>query len=192
MSREYSEEEANRHNALTEKAWAIANKYILLLGQEPVKLGFFKRRQLNKAVRCFEEAITIAPENYSSYWAVGKIYQAMEKHSLSLKWFEEAWKRERENADVSRETSLAAMDCQEFPKALFYAGEALSARPKDPGLLCNYALCLMFLSRDHEALDAVAESINLDSNDEITKFVQEVIQAVVAGKRARPLSMKEI
>jgi len=66
MNREYTQAEADQHNALTEKGWAILNDYILLLERDRVKVGFFAKRRLQKAIALFHDALRIAPDNYSS------------------------------------------------------------------------------------------------------------------------------
>jgi tetratricopeptide (TPR) repeat protein len=191
-NRQYSQAEADRHNTLTKKGWAILNDHILLLGREQVRIGYFAKRRLKKAIGCFHQALRIAPEKYASRWALGKIYQVLGDHELSLKWFEDAWAVEKGNADVCREASLAAMDCGDFSKALDFSNKAISLKPEDAGLHCNRALALMFLNRDAEAIEAVANSLKLNPDDEIALNVRAIVHSVANGGRPRPKSMKEL
>ena len=192
MNREHTQVEADQHNALSEKGWAILNYYILRQGRDRVGIGFFAKRRLNKAIALFHDALRIAPDNYSSKWALGKIYQALGDHRSSLKWFEEAWALENGNADVCREASLAAMECSEFSKALDFSDKAVALRPDDAGLLCNRALALMFLNRDAEAIEAVASSLQLSPEDQVTLNVRTIVHSVAEGGRPRPRSMKDL
>ena len=192
MNREYTRAEARQHNALTEKGWAILNDYILLLDRDQVKPGFLAKRRLRKAVALFQDALRIAPDNYSSKWALGKIFQVLGEHRQSLNRFEEAWALEQGNADVCREASLAAMDCGEFLKALDFGDKALALKPEDAGLHCNRALALIFLSRDIEAIAAVDSSLQLDPQDQITLNVEAIVHSVADGTRPRPKSMRDI
>ena len=192
MNREHTQAEADQHNALTEKGWAILNDYILLLERDQVRVGFFAKRRLQKAVALFNDALRIAPNNYSSKWALGKIHQVLGDHPESLKWFEEACSLEQGNADLCREASLAAMDCADFTKAIDFSDKALALKPDDAGLHCNRALALMFLNRDADAIATVASSLQLNPQDEITLSVRAIVHAVADGSRPRPRTMKDL
>lgn len=192
MFREYTQAETNQHNALTEKGWAILNDYILLPGRENIRIGFFAKRRLKKAIALFHDALRINPENYSSKWALGKIHQVLGEHGCSLKWFEEAMSLEKSNADVYREASLAAMDCGEFSKALKFSDKAIALKPDDAGLHCNKALALMFLNRDADAIEAVVSSLQLNAKDQIVLNVRVIVHSVADGSRPRPRTMKDL
>lgn len=78
MTREFTQAEADRHNALTAKGWALIEGRLVLHGQEPsARPGWYSRWQLRRAIRCFEQALAINPEGWSSMWALGKIYQRL-------------------------------------------------------------------------------------------------------------------
>jgi len=192
MNRELTHDEADYHNAIIEKGWAILNDYILLLDRDQVRVGFFTKRRLKKAIALFHEALNIAPDNYSSKWALGKIYQVLGDHQCSLIWFEKAWDLGKGNADVCRESSLAAINCGEFVKALDFCDKALEINSNDAGLYCNKALALMFLKRDAEAIEAVASSLKLNPDDRITLNVRAIVHSVADGNRPRPKTMKDI
>lgn len=187
-----TKDRADQHNALTAKAWAILYDHILLLGRENIRIGFFAKRRLKKAVALFQDALRITPENYSSKWALGKIHQILGDHRSSLKWFEEAYSLEKGNADLCREAGIAAMHCGNFSKALEFSDRAIALDPDDAGLHCNKALALMFLNRDADAIDAVVSSLRLDPNDQITLSVRAIVHSVADGSRPRPNTMIEI
>lgn len=184
--------EADRHHALTEKGWAILNDYILLLGRRQGKIGFFAKRRLKRAMAFFQDALSIAPENYSSKWALGKIHQVLGDHRYSLKWFEEAWSLEKGNADVCREAGLAALFCGEFLKSLEFTDRAIALKPDDAGLYGNRALALMFLNRDADAIEAVVRSLQLDPGDQTVLNVRAIVHSVADGIRPRPGTMKDL
>lgn len=191
MEKEYVRTEEVRHNALLKKGWGILNKYVLLLGRDNNKIGFWEKYHLKKAIRIYHEALNIVPDNYSSKWALGKIYQVLGNHDSSLKWFENAWMLEKENADICREASLAALNLGDFQKALEFCDKAIRLQPDDAGLYCNKALVMMFLKQDAEAMDAVAYSLKLRPADQITLNVRKVLYSVLDGNRSRPESMKD-
>ncbi|MCB2149350.1 MAG: hypothetical protein KQI81_22915 [Deltaproteobacteria bacterium] len=192
MKKEYVRTEVDLHNALIKKGWSILNDYVLLSGRDYKKVGFFGKRHLKKAIKLYHAALNIVPDNYSSKWALGKIYQVLGNHNSSLKWFEEAWILENKNADICREASLAAMNCGDFLKALKFCDKAIELQPDDAGLYCNKALVMMFLNKDAEAIEAVAYSLKLRPNDQITLNLRKILYSMVDGNRTRPKSMKEI
>ena len=192
MNREYTQVEADQHNALTEKGWAILNDHILLLERDQVRIGFFAKRRLKKAIVLFQDALHIDPDNFSSRWALGKIYQVLNDHRSSLKWFEAARALENGNADVCREACLAAMECGEFSKALDFSDQAIALSPDDASLYCNKALALMFLHRDADAIEAVVSSLLRKPQDKITRNVRAIVHSVADGSRPRPETMKEL
>lgn len=192
MNREYTQAEADQHNALTKEGWAILSDYILLLKRNQVRIGFFAKRRLKKAIGLFHDALRIDPENWSSKWALGKIYQVLGDYRRSLWWFEKSFALQNGNADVCREASLAAMDCGEFSKALYFADKALALKPEDAGLHCNRALALMFLNRDADAIEAVASSLQLNPHDEITLNVRAIVHSVADGTRLRPKTTNDL
>ena len=192
MSDEVTQAEADQHNVLTDKGWAILNDYILLAEGGQARVGFLGKRRLKKAIAFFEEALGVAPDTFSSKWALGKIYQALGDSAEALRWFEGALWLEQTNADVWREASLAAMDCEQFDRALTFSDNAITLEPADAGLHCNRALALMFLDRDAEATGAVTRSLQINSTDSITLNVQSIVNAVADGSRPRPRSMKEL
>lgn len=192
MNKKLTQAEADQHNILYKQGWEILNDNILLADRGQVKIGIFTKQRLKKAIRLFHEALAIAPDNYSSKWALGKIYQALGNHTESLKWFEAACLLEQGNPDVYREAHLAAMDCAEFTKALDYVDKAVALQPDDAGLHCNRALALMFLKRDGEAIEAVVSSLQLDPQDTLTLNVRALIHAVVDGARPRPETMTDL
>jgi len=192
MNREYAQADFDYHNALYKKGWAILNDYILLLKRDQVRIGFFAKRRLKKAISFFHDSLNIVPDNYTSKWALGKIYQVLGDHQCSLKWFEEAWSLENENPDACREASLAAMDCGEFSKALDFCDKAIELNPNDAGLYSNRALALIFLNRDAEAIEDVASSLRLNPEDQITLYVREIVHSVADGSRLRPKIGKDL
>src|SRR5262245_33778103 len=73
VAREFTQAEADRHNALTAKGWALTKGRLVLHGEEPSgRPGWYTRWQLHRAARCFERALAINPEGWSSMWALGK------------------------------------------------------------------------------------------------------------------------
>ena len=88
MAREFTRAEADRHNALTAIGWALTEGRLVIQGEEPSgRPGWYTRWQLLRAARCFERALAINPEGWSSMWALGKIYQRFGDQEAAFGWF---------------------------------------------------------------------------------------------------------
>lgn len=190
--REFTQAEASRHNALTAKGWALIKGRIVLHGAEPsVRPSWYAQWQLGRAIRCFERALAINSEGWSSMWALGKIYQRLGHQEIALHWFTSAHALKPDQADVAREAGLAALDLGRTPEALALCRAAAKSRPDDPGLICNLALAYCLAGDDAEAVRCVAEAAQRDPSDPVTSTAQHFIGEVAAGKRARPQSLQE-
>jgi tetratricopeptide (TPR) repeat protein len=191
MTDELTHMEAELHNEYYTKALTLAEKYIYIGG--PLnQIGFFAKRRLKKAITLFRRALEIPPDNYASHWCLGKTHQVLGEHSNALECFEAALTFEQNNADVYREASIEAQDCNDFEKALNYCDQALALRPDDAGLHCNRALAMLLLQRDTETMEAIEASLTLAPKDQITLHVKSLANSIIIGTRPRPNTMKDL
>lgn len=189
---EFTREQADRHNALTEKGWALTTDRIVLHGAEPSsRPGWYDQWQLRRAVRCFKRALAINPEGWSSMWALGKIHQRLGDQAQALRWFAQAHALKPDEPDVSREAGIAALDLGRVADALAFCRTAVASRPEDPGLVCNLALAYCLAGDDAEALRCVTEAAERDPADMVTATVQQFIRDVASGVRPRPRTLQE-
>lgn len=192
LVREFTQSEADRHNALTEKGWALTEGRLVFHGEEPVgRPGWYTRWQLRRAVRCFERALDINPEGWSSMWALGKIHQRLGEQEIAFGWFAKAHGLMPNHPDVAREAGIAALDLGHAEAALALCRAAVTSSPDDPGLVCNLALAHCLAGDDAEAVRCVTEAAERDPADTVTANVQQFIGEVASGKRARPRSLEE-
>jgi len=187
MQREFTEIEAARHNSLTERAWKLARNHMIVEGDESRRRpGWFVRRKLNEAMRCFERALDINSEGWSSMWALGKIQQRLGNHQASLSWFVRAHKINPTHPDVAREAGLAALDCGEAALAVKFCSCAVDDKPHDAGLVANLALAYMLNGDDKHAIECAERAARTAAGDEISSTVLEFVRDVADGRRSRP------
>ena len=193
MSDDISPADAARHDELVDEAWALEKGQTFLHGSGPSgKPGMFARRRLQKAIKCFQEALEINPEGWESMWALGKIYQRFGKEAETLFWFKKAIALAPDQPDVARETGLAAFAVGDTELGFKCCQIALDARPDDPGLMANMALAHL-LGGDLATADGwVSKSLELAPDDRISEFLSGVIREVVEGTRPRPASVHEV
>jgi Flp pilus assembly protein TadD len=187
MEREFTEKEAARHNSLTEEGWNLTKGRLYLHGEGIVgHPGWWTRRKLRKAVRCFQQALEINTDGWSSMWALGKIYQRLGEHEMSLHWFSQAQKVNPAQPDVAREAGLAALDCGDSSLAVQLCRSAVDNNPNDIGLISNLALAYMLHGNDPDAVACASRAVSLDSADEVSRNVLKCVQDVLDGRKTRP------
>ncbi len=193
MKQDFTQEEAERHDALYEEGWALIEGEILIEGSCPVgKPGWFARRKLHRAISCFEQALKINAAGWQAMWALGKIYQRLGEQEQALEWFGRAHALNQDQPDVAREAGLAALDLGKGKAAVRYCAEAIAANPDDAGLISNLALGHLICGDLSAAQRSAEEAVARAPGDKITKEVLSLIRQVANGRRPRPRTMREI
>ena len=192
MTREFTEAEAERHNELIERGWALLEGQIALDedGAE-ADAGELDRGKLKEAAGCFRQALDVDSEGWSSMWALGKIHQQLEEHRASLEWFTRAHEINPTYPDVAREAGLAAMECGEPLLAIPFCSAAVEIDAADPGLMANLALAHMLAGDDPAALEHACNAALGDPDDPVSEAVLELVQEIAQGKRPRPKTLRE-
>ncbi len=193
MSNDISPADVARHNELVDEAWALEKGQTFLHGSGPSgKPGIFARRRLQKAIKCFQEALEINPEGWESMWALGKIYQRFGKEAETLFWFKKAIALAPDQPDVARETGLAAFAVGDMELGFKCTQAALDARPDDPGLIANLAFAHLLHGDLTEAQSLVRKALQLAPDDTISQYLARVIRGVVEGTQPRPTSIHDV
>lgn len=187
MQREFTEVEAASHNTLTERGWKLIKGQLILSDNEPEgRPGWFACRKLKQAAQCFEQALRINPEGWSSMWALGKIHQRLGDYEASLQWFARAHDINPTHPDVAREAGLAALDCGNAGLAVRFCSAAADNDPGNAGLVANLALAHTLSGDDTNAIECAERALRVTPDDEISRTVLEFVRAVADGRRARP------
>jgi tetratricopeptide (TPR) repeat protein len=193
MAREFTQAEADRHNALTAKGWALTEGRLVLHDQDPSgRPAWYARWQLRRAIRCFERALAINPEGWSSMWALGKIYQRLGEQVTAFDWFARAHAIKPDQPDVAREAGIAALDIGRVEEALAMCRAAVASNPDDPGLVCNLALAHCLAGQDAEAVRCAADAAGRDPDDGISATVLGFVRDVASGTQQRPKRLSEV
>jgi tetratricopeptide (TPR) repeat protein len=159
---------------------------VILDGYRPNGIGFFKKLKAKKAIKYFEEALSIAPENFQCLFFLGKIYQRTSEYGKSLACFEMAMEYEKENHFIPLEASLVAMNLNLIEKAIEYSNEGLKRKPNDIALLGNQAMNLLIAGLDNDAKATIEKALEINASDEVNKNVNNIIVSVINGKSVRP------
>ncbi|MDH3591212.1 MAG: tetratricopeptide repeat protein [Planctomycetota bacterium] len=191
MEREFTRAEADRHNALTERGWALTDGLLFIhAGDARGQPGWAARRKLQKAIGYFEQALAINPGGWSSMWALGKIYQRLGETATSLGWFTQAHQLNPDQPDVAREAGLAALDGGEAELAVYFCTAAVDAKPEDAGLVANLALAHMLAGDDAASIRCARSAVQRDPDDSVSNTVLALVQGVAEGTRERPKTLR--
>lgn len=188
-------EQADRHDRVYREGWALIEGQLLLDGagaRAHAKLGWSARRRLRRAATCFHKALELAPTNWSTMWALGKIHQRLGDMQTALAWFARAHATNPNQADVAREAGICATQLGVAADAVLYSRAAIAAAPEDAGLVANLALALLIDGQVGEARHAAGEACSRAPQDSASRRVLELVEEVAAGRRPMPTSGRDL
>ena len=189
MAEELTPEMSQRHNLVYRQGWALIRGEIAIAGSgvgSKTRLGWFGRRRLRQAIKCFEAALQIAPSNWSALWALGKIYQRLGDFKEALAYFARAHQMKPDQPDVAREAGICATHLGDGPSAVRYCESAIACAPNDAGLVANLALACLINGDLDRAQVLASEACAREPGDAVSKNVQRIVHEVAIGKRAQP------
>lgn len=181
-----------RHDELYEKALALAREAKVFELLPPAKAGWFANRRIAKAISLFDQALEIAPGNWSAQWMRAKCLQAQGNFEGSLDGFSQAWLLNPGNGDTAREAGISATEAGKLDVAIYYAQEALKLKPNDAGLRTNLAMAYLFAGNLDAATKEVTAAVTAEPNDSISRLVMLLVGEVAAGRMRRPARTGDI
>ncbi len=125
-------------------------------------------------------------------WALGKIYQLLGDPDMAFVWFAKANTERPNHPDLVRDAGRAAMEIGRAEEALALCRAAVAFGPDDPVLVRNLALAHCLAGEDMEAGRCEAQTVQLDRDDIDSAMVLDLVRDVVAGRRRRPRTLKEV
>lgn len=180
------DEQIEKFNSLYQQACDKMKGLIILDGYRPKGIGFFEKLRANKAIKYFNEALSIYSDHFQSLFFLGKLYQRLGDYEKALSYFDAALKLEQTNHNIPQEASLVAMHLNQVDKAIEFSTEALRRKPDDYMLLGNHSMNLLIAGLDNEAKEAIDKAILLNPEDDINQRIKNKIQAVISGQVKRP------
>jgi tetratricopeptide (TPR) repeat protein len=172
---------------LFDKAGAIVQDEILLHERQSMaRPGWFSRLRLRRALRLYGRVLELIPESWNSMWFVAKTHQRLGELERALEWMERAYQVNASRVDIAREASLMAMDLGRREAAVVYAHRATQIEKEDAGLFANLALAYLLANQLEHAREGIERSLELDSQDEISRTIQEMIEHFVREKKEPP------
>ncbi len=79
-----TEEQIVKFNSLYETGCKKMKGLVILEGYRPRGVGFFEKIRANKAIKSFEQGLSIYPAHFQSQFFLGKLYQRLGDYDKSL------------------------------------------------------------------------------------------------------------
>lgn len=182
-----TEKQTEERNRLFQEATNLIKDEIPLHERPDMpKPGFWARQKLKKASTLLEQVLQTSPNSWSSMWFLGKIQQRFEDKAAALSWFEKAYQVNPSQSDVAREASMCAMDIGNHEAAIAFAFRGVQIEPNNAGLHANLALSYLLAGQISNAQASIDRSLALDSNDGISKTIQNIVIHFAANGRKPP------
>lgn len=148
-------------------------------------------KSLTLAIEGFYKVIAENPTNWSSFWFIGKCYQALNDNEKAYTAFLEAHTLNRTDVNVLRELSIECLCTDRADDAVYYCQAAIEFAPDDYTLIANMATARFFQKRIDEAILLANKCLEKLPDDLPTKNLLGIIELVQNGTIEHPKNMKE-
>jgi tetratricopeptide (TPR) repeat protein len=172
-----------KHDEYYQKGFACIDPYVQLHGRPEKRPD---KDKIKEGLKYLDAVTKINPRNWAAFWLKGKAYQALKYPQSAYNEFKKAFDIEKENADVARELMIEALNLGKGEEGVEIGKYALSLKPNNTGLMANLGLAYLINGEIDNAEDIVKKAINLDTFDEISKQILDIILEVKSGKRPQP------
>lgn len=149
-------------------------------------LSFEAKTNVKDGIAHLRAAIEVRPgdrKNWSTFWLLGKAYEALGDFENSYGSFKTASEINPEHVDVVRELVASCLKTARTAEAVGAAKAARNLAPSDPGIVANLALALFTNGQLAEALSAGRQAIKLGPSDAITHSLIDRIERTIGRER---------
>ena len=89
IPQDLSPELLDEYNRCYEKGVKLLSKYVIIQGSRRRRIGLSDRNRIKEAIFNLSRCVEIQPNAWNAMWGLGKAYQALDSHDVSLRWFGE-------------------------------------------------------------------------------------------------------
>lgn len=187
-----TEQNNSSYKSAFDKGVALIKGSIQLDGQQLGALGFFERRRLNKALKHFEAASSLAPTNGAPMLFIAKIKQRFGDYDGSLEWLQKANAVEPGNLILAIETGATLGRLGKHREAATVLEVAAHHHPHEPRIQCNLGLSYLMAGDTEDALKTFQFLFQLEPDFPTNQKLLELANEIRLGKKPTPKNEAEI
>jgi tetratricopeptide (TPR) repeat protein len=180
----------DQHDSLYAAGAKLVWRHLQLANRDPKALSLAVKLELKDGIAKLKSAIEVRPDhrkNWSTFWLLGKAYEALGEFENSYQCFKSAFEINQKHVDVARELMASCLRTGRIAEAVHAAKIARDLAPLNPGVIANLALAFFKHGQLDEALSTGREALRLAPSDSITRSLVARIEQVHNG--ASPSSL---
>ncbi len=140
------------------------------------------RAKIAEAVGLLNGVTAASPNDWPSFWFIGKAHQALRDHPAAYAAFKQSLALRPPNPNVAREFVIEAICVRATSEAVAAAQEVAQANPSNSGLQANLGLALLANGQLDEAQAVTERALGMAPTDGITKALLAEIASVRSGR----------
>jgi len=176
----------DQHDALYTAGSKLIWPHLQLANRPTKALSSGATADVKNGIAKLKAAIEVRPgvsKNWSTFWLLGKAYEALDEFEDSYRCFKSAFEINPGHVDAARELMASCLRTGRTAEALCAAKAARDLAPSNPGILANLALAFFRSGQLDEALTAGHEALKLAPSDVITQsLIARIEQADCSRK----------
>lgn len=169
----------SEHDRLYLSGSKLIRPHLRLANRPETALSNAARAEVVAGLELLRSALQLRPRhpnNWATYWLIGKAHEALGQFEESYRCFQLAFSENGRQVDVARELCRACIETKRFAEAVLLARRARDIAPRDPGIIANLALALLLNGEKCEALTTARVAHGLDPSDRKTNSLLKHIE----------------
>jgi tetratricopeptide (TPR) repeat protein len=132
-------------------------------------IGLLKKRKYNKAIKSFQRAIDLSPDNTDLYYNIGNAFYMHKIYDEAIELFEEVIRIDPEYYYAYIGLGIVLFAKKDYNSAIEKFEKAINLNPKNTIAYFNKGVLFYYQKRYKEAIEAFEMSIGLDPTNIIAK-----------------------
>ncbi len=177
------------HNSLYQEAVSVLKPFLtdhVTTGNPTPARTNVDKAKLERTCELLARVVELRAENWNAWWVLGMAHRFLGDSRAARSAFLHAYTIAPDQVETGRNLVEESLALGYGEEAVQVATVLTELTPGDAGIVANRALALLVVGDVAEARREVARALGLDPGDRITLDLQEIIEAVAAGRRAKP------
>jgi len=137
--------------------------------------SYMKSLEFKKAIKCFDKAISINPENSETWYYKGLALIPLERSEEAISWFEKSLELEPNVPEVLHKKGIAMGNVERFKEAIVCFNKVLELNPKRIDAKLSKADALTAMDQYDEALHILEQILMSKPKYKAAKKLKKII-----------------